>query len=177
MRSRMDNPCDLLVFGRPPPPPPFSAMPSSLTSSPFPIFTFTPTPSVGISTHAQSQPPFTSGAYQTLGMSQPISMPSFGFHDSGVQCPRQHGLRIIIRNMTVLSTRAAIVGSPEYLAPAHGGCFVILGSTEANNHVRFVSTPRFDGTEVNNWIRGIQFYFDHVGTPEAERLHYVIMLF
>lgn len=37
--------------------------------------------------------------------------------------------------------------------------------------------PRFDGTEVNNWIRGIQFYFDHVGTPEAERLHYVIMLF
>ena len=37
--------------------------------------------------------------------------------------------------------------------------------------------PRFDGTELNNWIRGIQFYFDHVGTPEAERLHYVIMLF
>lgn len=37
--------------------------------------------------------------------------------------------------------------------------------------------PRFDGTEVNNWIRGIQFYFDHVGTPEAEHLHYVIMLF
>ena len=37
--------------------------------------------------------------------------------------------------------------------------------------------PRFDGTEVNNWICGIQFYFDHVGTPEAERLHYMIMLF
>ncbi|XP_042032774.1 uncharacterized protein LOC121779504 [Salvia splendens] len=37
--------------------------------------------------------------------------------------------------------------------------------------------PRFDGSEVNNWIRGIQFYFDHVGTPDSHRLHYVIMLF
>lgn len=37
--------------------------------------------------------------------------------------------------------------------------------------------PRFDRTEVNNWIWGVQFYFDHVGTPEAQRLHYVIMLF
>lgn len=86
MRSRMDNPCDSLIFGRPPPPPsspPFSATPPSS----FPLFTFTPTPSVGVPTHAQSLPPFTSEAYQTLGMSQPISMPSFGFHDSGGVIP------------------------------------------------------------------------------------------
>lgn len=40
-----------------------------------------------------------------------------------------------------------------------------------------MEAPRFDGTEVNNWIRGVQYYSDHVGTPDDQHLHYVIMLF
>lgn len=40
-----------------------------------------------------------------------------------------------------------------------------------------MEAPHFDDSEVNNWIRGVRYYFNHVGTPEAHRLHYVIMHF
>lgn len=37
--------------------------------------------------------------------------------------------------------------------------------------------PRFDGSEAVNWISRVQYYFDHMGTPEDHRLHYVVMMF
>lgn len=40
-----------------------------------------------------------------------------------------------------------------------------------------LTPPRFDGSDANNWIRGIQYYFDHVGIPKNHRLHFVIPLF
>lgn len=37
--------------------------------------------------------------------------------------------------------------------------------------------PHFDGLETNNCIRSVHYYFDHIGTPVEQRLHYVIPLF
>ncbi|XP_047965215.1 uncharacterized protein LOC125209670 [Salvia hispanica] len=37
--------------------------------------------------------------------------------------------------------------------------------------------PRFDGSEVANWISRVQYYFEHLLMPEENRLHYVVMLF
>ncbi|KAL1550842.1 hypothetical protein AAHA92_18755 [Salvia divinorum] len=37
--------------------------------------------------------------------------------------------------------------------------------------------PRFDGTDVHNWISRVQYYFDHIMLPDEHRLHYVVMLF
>ncbi|XP_042022920.1 uncharacterized protein LOC121770215 [Salvia splendens] len=37
--------------------------------------------------------------------------------------------------------------------------------------------PRFDGSDANNWISRIQYYFNHLMMPEAQRLHYAVMLF
>lgn len=33
--------------------------------------------------------------------------------------------------------------------------------------------PRFDG----NWVSRVQYYFNHVMMPDAQRLHYAVMLF
>ncbi|XP_042008927.1 uncharacterized protein LOC121757445 [Salvia splendens] len=37
--------------------------------------------------------------------------------------------------------------------------------------------PRFDGTDATSWISRVHYYFDHVMMPEAQRLHYAVMLF
>ncbi|XP_042035152.1 uncharacterized protein LOC121781486 [Salvia splendens] len=37
--------------------------------------------------------------------------------------------------------------------------------------------PRFNGSEATNWIARVQYYFNHVMMPEAQRLHYAVMLF
>ncbi|XP_042023144.1 uncharacterized protein LOC121770490 [Salvia splendens] len=37
--------------------------------------------------------------------------------------------------------------------------------------------PRFDGSDATNWISRVNYYFDHVMMPEAQRLHYAVMLF
>ncbi|XP_041994863.1 uncharacterized protein LOC121744871 [Salvia splendens] len=37
--------------------------------------------------------------------------------------------------------------------------------------------PRFDGSEATNWIARVQYYFNHVMMPDAQRLHYAVMLF
>ncbi|XP_047965656.1 uncharacterized protein LOC125210120 [Salvia hispanica] len=37
--------------------------------------------------------------------------------------------------------------------------------------------PRFDGSEAANWISRVEYYFEHMGTPENHRLHYVVMMF
>ena len=37
--------------------------------------------------------------------------------------------------------------------------------------------PRFDGSDANNWIYRVKYYFDHLMMPQAQRLHYVVMLF
>ncbi|XP_042027297.1 uncharacterized protein LOC121774499 [Salvia splendens] len=40
-----------------------------------------------------------------------------------------------------------------------------------------MDAPHFDGSDAPNWISRVQYYFDHKRIPEAERLHYVVMLF
>ena len=40
-----------------------------------------------------------------------------------------------------------------------------------------MSPPRFDGTDATNWVSRVQYYFDHLMLPEAQRLHYAVMLF
>ncbi|XP_042019131.1 uncharacterized protein LOC121766977 [Salvia splendens] len=37
--------------------------------------------------------------------------------------------------------------------------------------------PRFDGSDATNWISRVHYYFDHVIMPEAQSLHYAVMLF
>ncbi|XP_042032226.1 uncharacterized protein LOC121778901 [Salvia splendens] len=37
--------------------------------------------------------------------------------------------------------------------------------------------PRFDGSDATNWIARVQYYFNHLMMPEAQRLHYAVMLF
>ncbi|XP_042034961.1 uncharacterized protein LOC121781287 [Salvia splendens] len=37
--------------------------------------------------------------------------------------------------------------------------------------------PRFNRSDVTNWVSRVQYYFDHVMMPDAERLHYAVMLF
>lgn len=37
--------------------------------------------------------------------------------------------------------------------------------------------PFFDGSEAQSWVTRIQCYFDHIMLPDAQRLHYVVMLF
>lgn len=37
--------------------------------------------------------------------------------------------------------------------------------------------PYFDGSDASSWIARVQYYFDHLQLPEADRLHYVVMLF
>ncbi|XP_042035243.1 uncharacterized protein LOC121781586 [Salvia splendens] len=37
--------------------------------------------------------------------------------------------------------------------------------------------PRFDGSEATNWIARVQYYFNHLMMPDAQRLHYAVMLF
>ncbi|XP_042032481.1 uncharacterized protein LOC121779227 [Salvia splendens] len=37
--------------------------------------------------------------------------------------------------------------------------------------------PRFNGSEAVNWISRVQYYFNHMRTPEEHRLHYVVMMF
>ena len=34
--------------------------------------------------------------------------------------------------------------------------------------------PRFDGSDAVNWISRVQYYFDHMGTPDDHKLHYVV---
>lgn len=36
--------------------------------------------------------------------------------------------------------------------------------------------PRFDGSDATNWVSRVQYYFDHVMMPDAQRLHYAVML-
>ena len=36
---------------------------------------------------------------------------------------------------------------------------------------------RFDGSNASNWVSKVQYYFDHLMMPEAQRLHYAVMLF
>ncbi|XP_042065432.1 uncharacterized protein LOC121808942 [Salvia splendens] len=36
---------------------------------------------------------------------------------------------------------------------------------------------RFDGSDATNWISRVQYYFDHVMMPDAQRLHYAVMMF
>ncbi|XP_042067228.1 uncharacterized protein LOC121810533 [Salvia splendens] len=40
-----------------------------------------------------------------------------------------------------------------------------------------MDAPHFNGADAPNWISRVQYYFDHKRFPEAERLHYVVMLF
>lgn len=40
-----------------------------------------------------------------------------------------------------------------------------------------MKSPRFDSSDAVNWISRVQYYFDHMGTPEDHRLHYVVMMF
>ncbi|KAL1551486.1 hypothetical protein AAHA92_19326 [Salvia divinorum] len=40
-----------------------------------------------------------------------------------------------------------------------------------------IDPPRFDGNDTANWIFKIQYYFDHMMMPDANRLHYVVPLF
>ncbi|XP_042016094.1 uncharacterized protein LOC121764074 [Salvia splendens] len=40
-----------------------------------------------------------------------------------------------------------------------------------------MDAPHFDGSDAPNWISRVQYFFDHKRIPEAERLHYVVMLF
>ncbi|XP_041999909.1 uncharacterized protein LOC121749403 [Salvia splendens] len=37
--------------------------------------------------------------------------------------------------------------------------------------------PWFDGSDATNWISRVQYYFDHVMMPDAQRLHYAVMVF
>lgn len=37
--------------------------------------------------------------------------------------------------------------------------------------------PRFDGSEAANWISKVEYHFDHMGTPDNQKLHYVVMMF
>lgn len=37
--------------------------------------------------------------------------------------------------------------------------------------------PYFDGSDTPSWIARVQYYFDHLQLPDADRLHYVVMLF
>ncbi|XP_042051692.1 uncharacterized protein LOC121797016 [Salvia splendens] len=37
--------------------------------------------------------------------------------------------------------------------------------------------PRFDGSDATNWIPRVQYYFNHMMIPDAQRLHYAVMLF
>lgn len=37
--------------------------------------------------------------------------------------------------------------------------------------------PRFDGRDATNWVSRVQYYFDHLMMPYAQRLHYAVMLF
>ncbi|XP_042021153.1 uncharacterized protein LOC121768675 [Salvia splendens] len=36
---------------------------------------------------------------------------------------------------------------------------------------------RFDGSDASNWVSRVQYYFDHLMMPDAQRLHYEVMLF
>lgn len=37
--------------------------------------------------------------------------------------------------------------------------------------------PRFDGEDATNWVSRVQYYFDHLMMPDAQCLHYAVMLF
>ncbi|XP_042019016.1 uncharacterized protein LOC121766845 [Salvia splendens] len=40
-----------------------------------------------------------------------------------------------------------------------------------------MAAPRFDGSDATNWVSQVQFYFNHLMMPDAQRLHYAVMLF
>ncbi|XP_042005724.1 uncharacterized protein LOC121754429 [Salvia splendens] len=40
-----------------------------------------------------------------------------------------------------------------------------------------MAAPRFDGSDATNWVSRVQFYFNHLMMPDAQRLHYAVMLF
>ncbi|XP_047979109.1 uncharacterized protein LOC125221028 [Salvia hispanica] len=189
MRSRMESPGDSLMFGRPPPAPPFSIPYSPLSTGSLPVFSFTPSSAVGTQTMPTSLPFLPPGFSQTLGPSQPMSSPQFGFRDTGGSIPITTRFSQPVSQPWQFScteqrsTEIPPISRPQMVSASSGwgppGPMTTFGSFQSEQQRPKVKMepPRFDGTEVNNWIRGIQFYFYHVGTPEAQRLHYVIMLF
>ncbi|XP_042006094.1 uncharacterized protein LOC121754869 [Salvia splendens] len=40
-----------------------------------------------------------------------------------------------------------------------------------------MAAPRFDGSDATNWVSRVQYYFNHLLMPDAQRLHYAVMLF
>ncbi|XP_047947774.1 zinc finger protein BRUTUS-like At1g74770 [Salvia hispanica] len=48
-----------------------------------------------------------------------------------------------------------------------------LGTSSAGED----APPRFDGTDATNWVSRVLYYFDHVMMPDAQRLHYAVMLY
>lgn len=51
------------------------------------------------------------------------------------------------------------------------------GAGYDNSHSVKMKPPRFDGSDAANWISRVKYYFDHLMMPEAQRLHYAVMLF
>ena len=45
------------------------------------------------------------------------------------------------------------------------------------SHLVKMTPPRFDGSNAVNWISRAQYYFDHISMPDAQRMHYAVMLF
>ena len=189
MKSRLEGNGDSLVFGRLLPAPPYSMPHSLLRTDSLPVFSFTPASSVATQSMNTSLPLFPPGFSQSLVPSQSMSIPQFGFHEAGgsmptttkfsptssqpwqFSCPEQRST-----DRLPLSRPQMVSASSCWGPPGPTPTFGAFQSEQTRPKVK-MDPLRFDGTEVNNWIRGIQFYFDHVGTPEAQRLHYVIMLF
>ncbi|KAL1531088.1 hypothetical protein AAHA92_33807 [Salvia divinorum] len=207
LESRMDmndrRVSDTTVLPRPPPAPPFGfSLPSPATIP----FLAPAAPTLGQHTHLQSAaipylPTQTLGPIypslpQTLGpmyaMSAaipPLSMPSYGFPDGSVTAPtvvRQQQpqyvpwgsdrMGMITPDRTPLQRPQMVNPLSCWGPPGQRPQFNMAGTDQQITKVR-MEQPCFDGTDVNNWIRSVQFYFDHMGTPETHRLHYVIMLF
>ncbi|XP_042023062.1 uncharacterized protein LOC121770393 [Salvia splendens] len=66
-------------------------------------------------------------------------------------------------------TRRRLVGTPpQRYNPTAAG---------SDRNPVSMKPPRFDGSEATNWIARVQYYFNHVMMPDAQRLHYAVMLF
>ncbi|XP_047978604.1 uncharacterized protein LOC125220473 [Salvia hispanica] len=194
IRSRMDVSEPLEMFpGWPPPAPPFGTQLSTLSSAPMPIFTYTPTPtvsqSVPIPSGFSSTPTPSFGLVSTLphtigaffSSTVPQTVPGMGFSESTTMTTRlpqyQQDLSINRVPNRPLLRRPHMVNPLSCLGPPdirHTGSHNFQ-DPHSRSGVK-MKPPCFDGTKVNNWIRGIQFYFDHIGTPENQCLHYVIAL-
>ncbi|KAL1534405.1 hypothetical protein AAHA92_30586 [Salvia divinorum] len=197
---------DTLATARPPPAPPFSlpfTTPSAYSLPPFPsgappgfpLGQFPPiTSSVqpvvsnfAIGTLPHHGPPFsqpfvasTAWPYSTHPFAIPESvnistLPSRPPHMPNQQWPIDPSGDF--GQEKPLLQRPQMVNPLSCWGPPHQRPQFGAGGHEQQSMRLKMEPPRFDGTEVNNWIRGIQYYFDHIGMPEAHRLHYVIMLF